>query len=98
MAILTILTLQVPPDRAGDVVRYYASARILERSGALSARLGINHEDAGTLVVVATWPDIAAYETWQHAPVRTQFSQGVGRAGGGTVTATSEVYDVVIDT
>ncbi|MDV6284065.1 putative quinol monooxygenase [Rhodococcus jostii] len=98
MSVLTILTLHVPRERSGDVVHYYARARILEESGAVSAQLCVTSDDPGTVVVVARWPDTSAYEAWQAAPARSEFSQGILDAAGDSVTATSEVFQVAIDT
>ncbi|WP_165313165.1 antibiotic biosynthesis monooxygenase [Rothia halotolerans] len=95
MTILTILTLRVPRDRSDDVVRYYRSARILEESGAASARLCVDAEDSGNVVVVAEWPDAAAYEAWQGAPEREEFSRGILGAAGGAVDAGGQVLQVL---
>lgn len=94
MTMLSILTLRVPPDRSDDVVRYYESARILELSGALSSQLAVKSDDPGTIVVLATWPDDAAYAAWQAAPMRAEFSQGIADAAGDNVGATSEMFQV----
>lgn len=98
MTVFTILTLHVSPDRRDDLVRYYKSARVLELSGAESSQLCLKSNDAGTVIAVATWPDASAYEAWQNAPLRAEFAQGILEAAGGSVTATSEVFQVAIDT
>ena len=98
MSIFTILTLHVPPDRSDDVVRYYESARVLEHSGAESSQLCLKSNDVGTVIAIAIWPDACAYQAWQNAPLRAEFSQGILEAAGGSVTATSEVFQVAIDT
>ncbi len=97
MTVLTTLTLHVPPDRSDTVVRYYREARILQTSGAESSRLCVQSDDPGTLLVIATWADAAAYEAWQAAPVRAEFSQGILDAAGGSVKAASEVFQLAID-
>ncbi|WP_448719361.1 putative quinol monooxygenase [Microbacterium natoriense] len=98
MTILTILTLHVPADRSDDVIGYYRTARILDASGASWTQLGTKTDDAGTLVVIATWPDAAAYEVWQKSPARGDFSRGILDAADGSVTATSEVFQVAMGT
>ncbi|MGJ0184615.1 antibiotic biosynthesis monooxygenase [Corynebacterium glyciniphilum] len=108
MTCITILTLRVPLGRGTDVLRYYASAQILEESGALSTRLGLKDTDTDTgvdisggtdsVVVIAEWPDTAAYTAWQENPARESFSVGIRDAAGGTVTATSEVFELVAAT
>ena len=76
MSILTILTLHVPPDRSDEVLTYYESARVLEESGAQSTQLCVKPDDSGTVVVVAQWPDISAYEVWQSSEARSEFLGG----------------------
>lgn len=95
MRILTILTLHVPQNRRDEVVAYYDSARILEASGAETARLCTKPGGSGTVVVIAQWPDISAYEAWQASEARLEFSRGIQDAAGGTVTATGEVLEIV---
>ncbi|CCH76000.1 hypothetical protein BN12_100029 [Nostocoides japonicum T1-X7] len=94
MTVISILTLQVPPDRRDEVVDYYSSARILESSGATSARLALAVEDPGRIIVIGEWPDVSAYDTWLAAAERLTFAEGVARAAGGDVTATNEVFTV----
>lgn len=110
MTCITVLTLRVPRGRGTDVLRYYASAQILEESGAVSTRLGLKDADTGvdtgvdmsggtdSVVVIAEWPDTAAYTAWQENPAREAFSVGIQEAAGGTVTATSEVFEIVAAT
>lgn len=108
MICITVLTLRVPRGRGTDVLRYYASAQILEESGAVSTRLGLKDADTDTgvdmsgetdaVVVIAEWPDTAAYTAWQENPARETFSAGIQDAAGGTVTATSEVFEIVAAT
>lgn len=95
MRILTILALHVPQDRADKVVAYYRSARILEESGAEAAQLCRRSDKAGKLVVIAQWPNISAYEAWQACELRTEFSRGIQDAAGDTLTATSEVFQIL---
>lgn len=108
MTCITVLTLRIPRGRGTDVVRYYTSAQILEESGAVSTRLGLSDGDtdmgtdisggADSVVVIAEWPDTAAYAAWQENPAREAFSVGIQVAAGGTVTATSEVFEIVAAT
>lgn len=95
MTILTILTLHVPQDRTNEVLAYYESARVLEASGAQSTQLCAKSDASGTVVVVAQWPDIDAYEAWQSSEARSEFSRGIQNAAGDEVTATSEVFQIV---
>lgn len=98
MTILTTLTLEVPADRRDDVVAFYAAARVLQESGATSTRLCTSTGDLGTVLVIAEWPDEHAYLSWQASPRREEFSQGILDAAAGRVTATSESFQVVIET
>lgn len=54
MTLFTILTLRVPHDRRDDVVDYYAAADVLGTSGAVSAKLCVNPDDPGAVVVIAS--------------------------------------------
>jgi hypothetical protein len=86
----------MPPDRVDQVVRYYETARILETSGAATSQLCVKTDGSGTVLVLASWPDASAYEAWQAAPVRAEFSKGILDAAGGSVEATGEVFQVAI--
>ncbi|HEY9392609.1 MAG TPA: antibiotic biosynthesis monooxygenase [Nocardioides sp.] len=98
MTVFTILTLHVPHDRRDDVVNYYAAADVLRGSGAASAKLCIDPIDPGAVVVIAEWPDPSAYEAWQAAPERDEFSRRILAITGNDVTATTDALHLVAST
>ncbi len=98
MPVLTILTLHVPPDRRDDVVDHYLATDVLRASRAVSAKLCVDPDDPGTVVVIAEWPDPSAYEAWQAAPRREEFSRELLAIAGENVTATSDALHLVVAT
>jgi quinol monooxygenase YgiN len=98
MRMLTILTLHVPPDRRDDVLDHYVAADVLRASGAASAKLCLAPDDPGAVVVVAEWPDPSAYEAWEAASKREEFSREIMAIAGENVTATSEALHLVVAT
>ena len=98
MTLLTVLSLHVPHDRRDDIVNHYLAADILRVSGAVSAKLCVDPNDPGAVVVIAEWPDPSAYEAWQAAPERDEFSRRILAIAGDDVTATTDALHLVAST
>lgn len=65
--IRTVLTLQVRPGHAEQLVTAFRDAEILETSlaqdGCLSTEIAVS-TDGSEAIVTATWEDRAAYDRW----------------------------------
>lgn len=76
MMIRTVLTLSADAETAEQLKQHYRDAEVManaiRHAGALSSELCVSTADPGDIIVLALWPDEAAYETWINHPVRDQ--------------------------
>jgi quinol monooxygenase YgiN len=79
--IRTILTLTAAPEQVAEVVAQFHKQGILQHSldhsDAISSEIGVATDGSGTIVVLALWPNLEAYDGWVQNPWRAESNKRV---------------------